>query len=287
VKIFSLSVTVIILLSGCSANNSKKNTGQGEKNDSTVSAGVTDLSSTKSIYTLLCQDWDYKDDADELDSSNGVPDLDMPYRGFSFFPDSTVVKDPRQYILFGNWVYNDADKTIAIKYDNGKTEKYKIMKIGPKDLTLIKNDDKKDKLVFIADGKQEQSYSDDPFYIANNQWRIKPGQPESDDAIKEKLRQCIRFYILYFNDNIKRHSTAISFYGLPSCFNWYAGGISVQSEEKLKGSWTNIFYNDNEAIKAHGIMENLITKNYNWDTTETNWVKQSAPVLQQMYDSLK
>jgi hypothetical protein len=285
-KTFLFSALTILLF-GCGANTSKKDDAIVAKTDSAVYVGITDLSSTKSIYALLCQDWSYKDDADEVDSSDGASDLDIPYRSFSFFSDSTVVKNPRGEIQFGKWIFNNADKTISIKYKDGKTEKYKIRAIGVNDMTLTKNGEDKEKILLIADGKQEQNYTDDPFYISNNYWRVKPRQPESDAAIKERLRQCIRFYVLYFKDNIKRDATSISFYGLPSCFAWYTGGISIVNEEKLKAAWMNIFYNQQQALNAREIMEKLISKQYNWDTTQTNWVRQITPVLQQMCDSLK
>jgi len=276
-----------ILLFGCGVNASKKDDAITPKTDSTLFVGITDLSSTKSIYTLICQDWVYKDDADDVANSDGSGDLDIPYRSFSFFSDSTIVKNPRGEIQFGKWIFDNADKTISIKYKDGKAEKYKIRAIGANDMTLTKNGEDKEKILLVADGKQEQNYADNPFYISNNYWRIKPKQLESDDAIKERLKQCIRFYVLYFKDNIKRNATTISFYGLPSCFTWYTGGISIVNEEKLKPNWVNIFYNEQQAIDAREIMENLINKQYNWDTTETNWVRQTTPVLQQMYDSLK
>jgi hypothetical protein len=274
------------LLFGCTSNTSKKDEATDIKSVDSIDADMNSLSSTKSIYTLLCQDWGYKDDVDEVDSSDGSETLGMPYRGFSFFADSTVVKNPRDDIRFGKWFYNDADKMISIKYEDRKSEKYKIMKIGAKDMTLIKNGDDKP-LIYVADGKQEKNYANDPFYFANNSWRIKPKQPETDDAIKERLRECIQFYILFFKDNLKRDENSISLYGLPSCFNWYQGGISIKSKENLDPSWVKNFYNSDQAMQAQQIMVNLITKKYNWDTTERNWVKQSMPVLQQIHDSLK
>jgi hypothetical protein len=33
-------------------------------------------------------------------------------------------------------------------------------------------------------------------------------------------------------------------------------------------------------------LEDAILKKYDWDTTETDWVKQTIPVLQQIHDGL-
>lgn len=282
-----LYVAIAFFLFSCKSHTVKKVDGDDVKTGSvTAGIGIVDLSSVKSINTLLCQDWVYKDDADAIDNSDGTSDMEIPFRSFSFFPDSTMVKDARGEMHFGKWQLNSADKNISIKYDNGKKDSYKIRAIGAKDMILIKSGEN-EPLAFIADGKQEQNYTDNPFYIANNQWRIKPKQAENDAAIKQRLKQCINFYILYFNDNVKRDAATISFYGLPSCFNWYTGGIGLQSESKLKPIWLNIFYDRDEEVKAHDMVEELLSKKYDWDTTQTNWIKQSTPVLKQMYDSLK
>jgi len=280
-----MSISAIFLFS-CASKNSTSDEKNDNKPDSIV-VKLNDLSSTKSIHDLLCQDWDYKEDEESIDSSNGSEDLDIPYRSLCFFGDSTMVKNPRGEIKFGKWEFNDADKMISVKYTDGKAEKYKVMQIGAKDMTLIKTGEEKNSIILIADAKQEQKYADDPFYYTNNLWRIKPKQAETDDEIKERLRKCIQFYMVFFKDDLKRDEDKISFYGLPSCFTWYQGGISIKGVERLDVSWINSFYNNEQAMKAHKIMVDLITKQYTWDKEEKNWVKQSTPVLQQMLDSLK
>lgn len=282
-----LFIAIVAALAACSANTSKKEESKVIIENAALSQAMIDLSSVKSISTLLCQNWENKDDAEQQANSDGSGDMDMPYRSFSFFSDCTVVKNPRGEILFGKWLLNENAKTIKIKYENGKTEDYKINAIGAKDMTLTKSGEESNKLVFVADGMQEKNSTDNPFYRSNNQWRIKPTTAETDEAIKDRLKASMHFYWLFLNDNINRNSNTISFYGLPSCFNWYSGGIGVVNETKLRSNWINTFYNKEQALKAHAIMEHLIMKKYVWDSTQRNWLKQSAPILLQMQDSLK
>ena len=274
------------MLPGCASNTSKTGSDTNIKSDTSVAASMIDLSTVTSINALLCQNWENKEDAEEAQNSDGSGNMEMPYRGFSFFPDSTIVKNPREKMQYGRWILNEADKTIAIRYDNGESEKYKINAIGAKDLILTKKGDDNTRLIFVADGKQEKNYKDNPFYGANNDWRIKPKTAETDAAIKERLRGNIHFYWLFLNDNINRNSSTISFYGLPSCFNWYSGGIGIVNKKEIKTNWTNTFYNTAQAMKAQDMMEHLISKKYIWDSTQRNWLKQSAPILLQMQDSL-
>jgi len=289
VKNFSFFLLTFVLLAACNSRTVKKSSGASAEADSvaTLPASIVDLSSATSINELLCQNWENKDDAETAQNNDGSGNLEMPYRSFVFFSDSTVVKNPREKMQYGHWVFNDDNKTIAIKYEDGETEKYTINAIGARDLTLTKSGADNTKLIFVADGKQEKDYKDNPFYYTNNYWRIKPKTAETDAAIKERLQGNIHFYWLFLNDNINRNSGTISFYGLPSCFNWYSGGIGIMNENELKANWINTFYNKEQAMKARAIMENLILKKYSWDSTQRNWLKQSAPILLQMRDSLK
>ena len=95
------------------------------------------------------------------------------------------------------------------------------------------------------------------------------------------------FYAKFLNDNAQRGDNTISFVGLPACFKWYRGGVSVVGKDKLEERWINCFYNKAQALKAHAMLENIISQKYNWNKAETNWVKQSADVMMQMYDKFK
>ncbi len=81
-------------------------------------------------------------------------------------------------------------------------------------------------------------------------------------------------------------STEIDYTGLPSCFKWYEGGIFVQNEKKLDKKWIDCFYSKQQALQARETMENALSKKYDWDTTERNWIKQLVPVLKQLHDKL-
>ena len=210
----------------------------------------------------------------------------MPYRGLSFFEDGSVTENPRGQMHFGKWRLDDATKVIDVKLDNGEKVKYKIGGIGAREMLLMNMADKK-KTAYIADAKVQLVATDDPFYPLNNKWRIKPARAETDSAIKLRTQQCILFYAKFLNDNAQRGDNTISFVGLPACFKWYRGGVSVVGKDKLEERWINCFYNKAQALKAHAMLEDVISKKYNWNKAETNWVKQSADVMMQMYDKFK
>lgn len=278
-----------LITTGC--NNSGTGTKKGKdkeagETENTAAEMLNDVTGSRDVKTLLAQNWENKDDAQEAALSGGSGAFEMPYRGFSFFADGTVVQNPRDNVRLGNWtIDNSAKKVITITYTDGGKSQYIIEGIGAKNMILSTPADKK-KIEYKADGKVQKNMADDPFYIANNKWRIKPKKPETDEAIKQRLQDCITFYTRFLNDNIARGGTVVSFVGFPSIFKWYNGGISVIPQNKVEQKWIDCFYNEVQAFKAQAMLEDIITKKYKWNKEETNWVKQDADVLQQIGDTL-
>jgi hypothetical protein len=284
-KIFLLTAAFFVMILTACNNAPKSVTVNTTEKDSVVST-FTDLTAITDIKKLLCQDWENKEDAEDAALSGDGEGLEIPYRGISFFEDATLVENPRDKMRFGKWTLNEADKLIDIEYSKGGKAQYKIAAIGAKQLVLMNVSDQK-KIEYRADAKMQKNPADDPFHVSNNQWRIKPGKPESDSAIKFRTEQCVLFYAKFFADNAGRKANIISFVGLPSCFKWYRGGVSVTAKDKLQPKWLNCYYNNEQAYKAHSMVENIIGKKYKWNKEEANWVKQSADVIMQMYDTLR
>lgn len=284
-KIFLLTATFFVLIQTACNNSPKSVTVNPTEKDSVVST-LADLSAVTDIKKLLCQNWENKEDAEDAALSGGGEGLEIPYRGISFFEDASVVENPRDKIRFGKWSLNEGSKMIDMEFAKGVKAQYKIVAIGAKQMILMGVNDKK-QIEYRADAKIQKNPVDDPFHGSNNQWRIKPGKPESDSAIKLRTEQYVLFYAKFFEDNANRGANIISFVGLPTCFKWYRGGVSVTAQDKLESKWLNCYYNNEQALKAHDMLESIIGKKYKWNKEETNWVKQSADVIKQMHDALK
>lgn len=284
-KAYTLSLALLVLLLTACNNPADKKDAAVIAKDS-VTSTLTDLAAVTDIKELLCQDWENKEDAEDAALSGSGEGLEMPFRGFSFFEDGTVVEGPRDKIKFGKWVLDEPGKIINIEYTKGGKSKYKIAAIGVRQMILINTSDKK-QAEYRAGAKAHKNITDDPFYGANNQWRIKPAKAETDGEIKERTAQCVLFYSKYLADNAARGGNIISFVGLPACFKWYKGGVSIIAKNKLENKWLNCFYNNEQALKGYALLDKIISKKYKWDKEEKNWVKQSADVVKQMYDTLK
>ena len=280
-KILSGIMLIIVL---CQCNSSDDNAKEKKAFSPGDRAGadktMIDLSASKLIPELVCQRWDNKEDYEDV--KNVSDKLEIPFRGFYLFNDGSMVKDPRDNMVPGSWAYDDKAKLLQFNLQNGTTEKYIIRAVGYDELVLSKPGKDAPLIKYMADGFLHKDLHNDPFYAPNMLWRAKPKAAEGDAAIHKRVKDCLHFYYLYYTDNDKRNAPVISFYGLPGCFIWYAGGIHLKKEEKLDKAWTNIFYNAADASKAYVILDKMITKKYKWDKDVSNWVKQNAGVLKQM-----
>lgn len=283
---FILMIVLSATFISCNDTTVKKNEAPDAQVEDRGPAPLDDISTSKNIQVLLCQDWENKEDAEDAAASGSGGDLEMPYRGFSFFKDGSFTENPRDKIRFGKWKLNDAEKMIDLEYTAGSKGHQKIGAIGPKQLILLNMADKK-KMEYKSDALVEIEPTNDPFHPTNNRWRVKPSKPETDSAIKVRVKQSVTFYAKFLKDNAARGGNIISFVGLPGCFKWYSGAITVVNKSKIEDKWINCFYNKEQAIKGQQLLENVITKKYKWNKKETNWVKQSADVMLQIYDTLR
>ena len=60
----------------------------------------------------------------------------------------------------------------------------------------------------------------------------------------------------------------------------------MQRVKDLDKKWINCFYSEEQALEARLMMEDVLSKKYDWDTTQTNWIKQTVGVLKQIHDGM-
>lgn len=268
---------ISILIVQCNLPASKKG------NENLMPAG-REHKSTDNIYQVwTVEDITHPLPKDIYDNSDTVHKYGLP--GLVFLPDSTIIESPRAKMRMGKLVIN-GKKFDASFMDGGKAT-YIVKSISPKIMELERHED--NRITFITlkgDGYVYDDAKKCPFNIQYNLWRIKPKDKEDEHAIRERIRQCVNFYKIFLNDNVERNETEIDFTGLPACFKWYAGGISVRSEKKIDRKLVDCFYSMEQALQARQMLDDIIMKKYVWDKDEPNWIKQDIPVLQQIHDGL-
>ena len=243
------------------------------------------LDTAENIYNILCQSWVMADDADALEGMDENSKFEIPYRSFYFSTKGNFVKNPRNTFDYGTWSFDEVTKTITFN-NNIDREKdiYKIASIAYNELILVNTGiSSTTNLKFISPGLRFKNANEEPFFVDNNRWRIKPKQKESNSAIHQRLKENLHFFILFYKDVLAKDEKTVSFWGLPSCFKWYGGGIFLKKEEELKENWVDCFYNKDQAMQAYRLAEKLMEKKYVWPKGEQNWIKQNLAVLEQMY----
>jgi hypothetical protein len=290
-RIFA-AVIISIAIFSCNDASDKTVNGNKHKAGETGDAKRNDqliyLDTAENMYNLLCQGWVIADDADALKGMTEDSKFEIAHRSFYFAANGTFVKNPRNAIDYGQWEYDDEHKTITLHYavEKGK-DVYKIAALAPDELKLLNiGINTSTILEFISDGKRFKDPNQEPFDLQNNRWRIKPLKKEADTAIHQRLKENLRFFILFYKSVITRDEKEVSFWGLPSCFKWYGGGIYLKKEEELKDNWINCFYDKEQATQAYKLAEQLLEKKYTWPKGESNWLKQNLYVLEQMYKNM-
>lgn len=231
---------------------------------------------------MLCQRW-------ELDN-NGYDYSDFNLHQLDIFKDSTVLRNGLGPVRIGRWKIKmiGQQRLLEVAYTNNTKEQFLIESVHAHELVVVYKG-----LVDIitrklsSDGLVHRNMYSDPFHSVNNRWRIRPLNTESDSAIKERVKQCIRFYALYYRDNIRRQKATIDFQGLPVIFEWYHRGIGLPDRKDVHKSWINCFYNREQALKGYEILRKLIVQyEFDWPENAPNWVYETHSVLEQMYHKL-
>jgi len=246
------------------------------------------LDTAENIYNILCQDWVLEEDAEGLEGMTESSQVEIPYRSFYFSTKGTFVKNPRNTFDYGTWLYDDAAKTIVINNSIDRSKDvYKIAKIAYDEMTLVNiGVNSANNLKFIAPGKRYKNANEEPYFLENNRWRIKPKSKESDSMIHQRLKENIYFFVLFYRSALAKNDKAVSFWGLPSCFKWYGGAIYLKKKDELKGNWIDCFYNKDQALQAYALADKLLSQKYNWPKGEQNWLKLNLAVVEMTYKNI-
>lgn len=246
-----------------------------------------DASEVKDTFQLLTQYWELKDADHPLandvafTNENGI--LYEP--GIVFLTDSSVLENPVGQMSYGKYSLNG--NTINAVYNDGTKALYLIDRINKDELVLSRTEKKQTtKLTYKSTNTNWPDTNKNPFAKQNYAWAQKPGKPETDSEIKNRVKEYVQFCVYYFDGFINGGATQIDFTALPNCLEWYQGGITIQNEDKLDKKWIACFFSKEQAYKGRQMLEDAIVKKYNWDAKEPNWMKQIAPVLQQIHDGM-
>ena len=239
-------------------------------------------------FHKLCQYWEVTDAENPTfrDVYDHQQEAIYNYPGIIFMTDSTFLEDPMATMRYGKFTLKG--KVIDAEFDDGKKAVYTIMNVQGDTMEFRRVEKDHTTSLYVKGNRVFwPNASLNPFNKINSRWRIKPSRMESSQELNERLKECVQFYEYLFIGNAESENSDVNFSGLPTCFKWYQGGILVMSEKHIDRKWVNCFYSEEQALQARQIMEGVVTtKKYDWDTTQTNWLKQTADVLKQIHDKM-
>jgi hypothetical protein len=301
-KITGIIAVLSIAIISCADNNGSKEAPKKSGSEKTgtrtedsyandtfyqaLPALLQDVSEVKDMEDLLAQNWILEDDKLSLQDA-GNSSLEMPVRTLSMSKDYSIIRNVRNSMETGTWKFDANKKTISLNFTGGAKDLYKIRALAADEMKLTNvGIGSETVLKFVTDAKRQKLAENDPFSIGNNKWRIKPRASENDEAIRQRLKDNLHFFILYYRDVIARRDDVVSFYGFPSCVNWYNAGIGMQDKDKVDENWEDCFYNKAQAMKAYTLLDDALKKKYTWPKGEVNWIKKNLFILEQLYQQL-
>lgn len=149
----------------------------------------------------------------------------------------------------GSWALSSDEKQLKVKSVKGN-ETFDIIKIKEKAIIARKQfRHSKDSVLYTFVPFENDKAADMKKcfeYLMN-----KPSQPESDEQIKTRLRNALKFYSYYFhiiNEDLQVNSFKPKRIFLP--INYYSGGIGIKPFD-ANADWVYLFYNNQDAAKAY------------------------------------
>lgn len=266
-----LWIIALIVLVQCTSNKQTETFVRDDQSDTT---------------TLLYQYWTLADADNPMGRDIMGKDAGRDYMpGLVFIQNGDIVENPAGQTFRGKYeIFNDS---IHVIYDDGSEGSYLIKSINKDSLYVQRTlGEKVSSILYIATNTWWPEVESNPFTRENMLWTIKSKEPESEDQIRQRVKDYVRFCQYYLEGYSRGGATKISFVGIPNIFNYYTGGVSIPSDDKLNKKWTDCFYDQKQAFDAYTMIRHVILKNYKWDQKEPNWINQTGPVLKAMRDSL-
>jgi hypothetical protein len=241
---------------------------------------------TLSLEDAISQVWKF-DDADKTHWNkifwDTVTDT-RQYPELALFQDHSALLNPRCGLKTGTWNLDKENGEMSLLWKDGSADLFIVRQRALRQMELAWHRGGDLALVRLkSDAIVHKHAEEDPYHPSNVTWMISPEAKETHDQLRHRIKACVHWYALFFMDNHNRQETEISFSGLPSCFEWYNGGIGMQSKSGLDKKWLACFYSEDQAYAAYDIIAGEIGKHeLKWPEHPTSWVKQTGEVLQQL-----
>jgi hypothetical protein len=214
----------------------------------------------------------------------------------------------RKY-LHGVWKYDEFNDKLVLTDESGYTQPVllQVDSIGSRLLVLGINRENICKLIpsyengstgysyltknnrvtfFLLRDKQVYWHEkNDPYSKINNQWRIKPSGPETDEQILARVDNHLHFWRLIVQDAIDKNSDYISFHWFASPVIVASNGSALRKYENVKDEWGADFYDSVQAQKGYQLLQKCFSKGLKAGETDSRF-QNDLIIIDQMIENL-
>ena len=126
---------------------------------------------------------------------------------------------------------------------------------------------------------------DDPFYEANNAWRVTPHNDENAARVRERMGNYIKHLALLLKAAKERKETSVSFLYSGGPVTIGEDGIGILPYRDTKRSWKNGFYSDDEAEYAYSLYDEYLSEPHTTGARTGNWMEDDYRTLMNTYQA--
>jgi hypothetical protein len=197
-------------------------------------------------------------------------------------PDGSYTRDFGSFD-YGHWKRKDS--ILLLSSSKGAAIVFPIKHLFGNELELVSA--KGSILNFESQPARFSSVTDNPFSIENNQWRIPAREKESEQQLKDRLRNHCRFQEAYFKWALNDQLNSIDVRSTPSPIKIYGNGFALKEFDALPIAWRSYFYDEEDCQKANNILKNIFEKgDIGWSHTDNRY-KMFISAFQQLQQQLK
>lgn len=222
-----------------------------------------------------------------LPSSQHIPG-DRKNMLISFFPDSTFTRvGTNGEYTTGRWDLDTAAHTVFLTTSRRTEEIGVFFSFAGNGLRLINLEFSPEESVSLIEyGRKLLRYQDDPYFPANNWWRVKPAQSENDAQIRARLLNYLAHTASVLKSAQIREQDYISMEFSAGIIKLYNVGVGVVKKDKIPATWLNSFYSAEEARKAYSMFEDYLFSGKQKKYESGNWVRDDHNILVDIHNGL-
>lgn len=183
---------------------------------------------------------------------------------------------------YGHWIKN-GNQLVLTNMNNQPT----TILIQSEDLTEMQLQIGKTVADFEAQPSSFTSNENNPFSLENNRWRIQPKQKETEQQIKERLKNHCKFWEEYFKWALGNGISSVDVRSTPTCLKVYGNGLSIKPYKDLPVKWQSYFYDSSDCQHANDVLKDIFEqRNIAWAHTNNKY-KMFISAFQQIEGYLK